>query len=553
MADTTVDHETQNFLRELDSFGEPPPPQRLIHDSDVRLVSKEFQRKLQGVNVDKVKRVRGAAIDNGTPFYSPARSSVSEEISKEDIQKWKDQVISASRPTYPRYVQQLPSSSDFSRPSTLSSAAPESFRVSRSEHSPMNVATVSGENIIFSAASASRSERPSNASKATSLSSLNGRSNIQTSASSFPTTSYSNSLSGKREGIFHATPYTVGSVPSSESLKKAYYHSGPPQTACTGNQYSNGNDSLRSKGKEVIRISMRNANVAVTSSASDNRPPNVNRSNNQSTVTKRQASIGNDHMPNGGRQGETVLSWRKAGATYRIEQGEASKQQKKYDELTEKIEEQLNNTQKAIGVCGVCNKPLGIESEITCALGQLYHQKCFVCDMCGRTLRGKKFYEVKGKTYCEEDYLYAGVHETAERCAACSHLIIDMVLHALGKSYHPQCFRCSKCKTCLDGIPFAIDSQGSVYCMSDYHQMFAPTCAACSRPILPTNEFGETVRVVAIDNDYHVECYVCEGCGCQLSDDPERQCFPLNSHLLCKNCHIHWVRTGGDKQPITDL
>ncbi|VDK30791.1 unnamed protein product [Anisakis simplex] len=47
--------------------------------------------------------------------------------------------------------------------------------------------------------------------------------------------------------------------------------------------------------------------------------------------------------------------------------------------------------------------------------------------MCGRTLCGKKFYKTRGKTYCEEDYLYSGMHETAERCAACSHLIVDMV------------------------------------------------------------------------------------------------------------------------------
>lgn len=51
----------------------------------------------------------------------------------------------------------------------------------------------------------------------------------------------------------------------------------------------------------------------------------------------------------------------------------------------------------------------------------------------------------------------------------------------------------------------------------------------------------ETVRVVSMDKDFHVDCYVCEDCGMQLTDEPDKRCYPLEGRLMCRACHIQRI------------
>lgn len=46
--------------------------------------------------------------------------------------------------------------------------------------------------------------------------------------------------------------------------------------------------------------------------------------------------------------------------------------------------------------------------------------------------------------------------------------------------------------------------------MPVFFRKFAPRCSVCKEPIMPAPGQEETVRIVALDRDFHVQCYRCE-------------------------------------------
>lgn len=225
--------------------------------------------------------------------------------------------------------------------------------------------------------------------------------------------------------------------------------------------------------------------------------------------------------------------------------------EKELTDLTLSIEKEMEKQQKisrnsnsspspqpGIAICFKCSKSINDRNDACQAMGNTYHADCFICVSCGRTLKGKPFYNINNNVYCEEDYLYSGFLENAEKCAVCGHVIVDMILQAIGKSYHPGCFRCYNCNECLDGLPFTLDIRNHIYCIKDYYKKYAPKCAKCKQVIIPADGSSETIRVVSMEKDFHTECFNCEECNIGLTDELKKRCYPLGSKLLCYDCHI---------------
>ncbi|XP_047486298.1 lipoma-preferred partner homolog [Penaeus chinensis] len=220
------------------------------------------------------------------------------------------------------------------------------------------------------------------------------------------------------------------------------------------------------------------------------------------------------------------------------------------DALTNLLVQSMDSTNdpEFFGICTRCGEKVVGEGSGCTAMEQVYHIKCFVCIVCHLQLQGKPFYALDSKPYCEDCYL-----NTLEKCCVCTKPILDRILRATGKPYHPQCFTCVVCNKSLDGIPFTVDASNQIHCIDDFHKKFAPRCTVCHEPIMPEPGKDETVRVVALDRSFHVNCYKCEDCGLVLSSEAEgRGCYPLDGHVLCKSCNARRVQAITSKV-TTDL
>ncbi|KAG7260929.1 hypothetical protein CRUP_027178 [Coryphaenoides rupestris] len=178
------------------------------------------------------------------------------------------------------------------------------------------------------------------------------------------------------------------------------------------------------------------------------------------------------------------------------------------DRLTKKLVYDMNHppVEEYFGRCARCGDNVLGDGSGCVAMEQVFHVECFTCITCHARLRGKPFYALDKKSYCESCYI----------------------------AYHPRCFTCVVCSCCLDGVPFTVDATSQIHCIEDFHRKFAPRCSVCGQAIMPEPGQEETVRIVALDRSFHVNCYVCEEEG--------RGCYPLDGHILCKSCSARRIQ-----------
>ncbi|XP_051526956.1 paxillin a isoform X2 [Myxocyprinus asiaticus] len=174
------------------------------------------------------------------------------------------------------------------------------------------------------------------------------------------------------------------------------------------------------------------------------------------------------------------------------------KQGNKLDNMLGNLQSDLNRLgvqTVAKGVCGACKKP--IAGQVVTAMGRTWHPEHFVCTHCQEEIGSKNFFERDGQPYCEKDY-----HSLfSPRCYYCNGPILDRVVTALDKTWHPEHFFCAQCGSFFGPEGFH-EKEGKAYCKKDYFDMFAPKCGGCARAILEN-------YISALNSLWHPECFVC--------------------------------------------
>ncbi|KPP67877.1 paxillin-like [Scleropages formosus] len=174
------------------------------------------------------------------------------------------------------------------------------------------------------------------------------------------------------------------------------------------------------------------------------------------------------------------------------------KQVNKLDNMLGSLQSDLNRLgvqTMAKGVCGACKKP--IAGQVVTAMGRTWHPEHFVCTHCQEEIGSRNFFERDGQPFCERDY-----HNLfSPRCHYCNGPILDKVVTALDRTWHPEHFFCAQCGSFFGPEGFH-EKDGKAYCRKDYFDMFAPKCGGCARAILEN-------YISALNALWHPECFVC--------------------------------------------
>ncbi|XP_017558313.2 proline-rich protein 12 isoform X1 [Pygocentrus nattereri] len=185
----------------------------------------------------------------------------------------------------------------------------------------------------------------------------------------------------------------------------------------------------------------------------------------------------------------------------------------------------------AKGVCGACCKP--IVGQVVTAMGRTWHPEHFVCTHCQDEIGSRNFFERDGQPYCERDYH----HLFSPRCFYCNGPILDKVVTALDRTWHPEHFFCAQCGAFFGPEGFH-EKDGKAYCRKDYFDLFAPKCGGCARAILEN-------YISALNSLWHPECFVCRECftpfinGSFFEHDDQPYCevhYHERRGSLCSGC-----------------
>ncbi|XP_026477289.1 transforming growth factor beta-1-induced transcript 1 protein-like [Ctenocephalides felis] len=162
-----------------------------------------------------------------------------------------------------------------------------------------------------------------------------------------------------------------------------------------------------------------------------------------------------------------------------------------------------------------------IHGKIVSALGKTWHPEHFKCDKCDKPIQGDTFNHHENKPWCQSCY----TKHMLKSCHGCGKPITEKVIVAAGHHWHEEHFVCAACKKPLSGQSF-FQKDGGNYCAKDYQDKFGSNCSGCKKPIVDS-------AIVALEGKWHQACFTCLNCKNPVT---ESTFHVRENRPLCTNC-----------------
>ncbi|EAY10378.1 LIM domain containing protein [Trichomonas vaginalis G3] len=182
------------------------------------------------------------------------------------------------------------------------------------------------------------------------------------------------------------------------------------------------------------------------------------------------------------------------------------------------------------GECPYCHEPVDSNPPNIKAINLSFHPHCLICIYCQTEINPADLQEKDDMIFHKNCYNEA----FEERCARCGEFVqSDVVVHAISRAYHPNCFVCAHC-----GDPQVKDRYMNLYafpyCMKCFQQFknTLPECYTCKQSILP-NDKRETIIYKGKKYFFHPLCIQCEQCAATPAN---RRLIMFNNKVYCIKC-----------------
>ncbi|XP_069731484.1 four and a half LIM domains protein 3 isoform X1 [Phaenicophaeus curvirostris] len=175
--------------------------------------------------------------------------------------------------------------------------------------------------------------------------------------------------------------------------------------------------------------------------------------------------------------------------------------------------------------CVACEKTVMPGSRKLEYNGQTWHEHCFICSSCQQPIGSRSFIPDQKDYYCVPCY----ENKFAPRCTRCKKTLTKGGVTYRDEPWHKECFVCTGCKTPLAGQQFT-SQDDNPYCIKCFGNLYAKKCSACTKPI---TGFGGGKYVSFEDRHWHHNCFNCARCNTSLVG---KGFIPDNDEILCRDC-----------------